>query len=97
MYLVRACLFCAVCRLPLLPLLPRLRAVFCSVCSVCSVCSACCAVPAVQYLALLPPALLPLLYRDPESPGTAPTLATCRADALHAALLYASVTIISYA
>lgn len=46
-------------------------------------------------VALLP--LLPLLCRDPESPGTAPTLAAYCAGALHAALLYASVTINCYA
>lgn len=44
-----------------------------------------------------PPALLPLLCRGPELPGTAPNLAAYGAGAPHAALLYASVTIISYA
>ena len=82
----RVCVYlCGGARLPLLrPVRP------------CLFCSTVPGVPGV-YLVLLSTALLPLLCRDPESPGTAPTLATCNAGALHAALLYASVTIIFYA
>lgn len=69
--------------------LPLLRAV----CAVCAVCRMCRAVPGSTWRCS---ALLPLLCRDPESPGTAPTLAARRAGAQHAALLYASVTIKPY-
>ena len=88
---------CAAC-LPLLPL-----ASFACAVRACLFCLGVCCVCAVQYLAVpgstwrcSPPALLPLLYRDPESPGTAPSLTAYCAGALHAALLYASVTIIFY-
>ena len=89
--LVRAwrmlCAWCALVRAcgAALPLLrPGAHCLFCST------------VPGV-YLVLLRTALPALLCRDPELPGTAPILTAYCAGALHAALLYASVTIILYA
>lgn len=57
----------------------------------------CILVHPAQYLAAPWCALLPLLCRGPELPGTAPTLAAYGAGAPHAALLHASVTINLYA